>query len=306
VKLTASLVLVIAACSKKPEPAGTPPPAAPSEAAVVVADAAAIDVSRIELDAAVIDTGPPEERARAVLDQQLATFPHTNDDAMVATFAPGAFALTPRVYEVKPGLDLAEKAGYLQGYAELRLKGTETKQLVVGGRGATIWFVAEVEIRLDDQRYPIRIVELLDGNQQWRPVVASFGIISPAMPRGGTSQLQGATDAGPLAKFLTSPVDASAALADDPDVVVMGTDRNEYAVGTKAAKALLARWSKLKLYLDGGLVREVRTKDWGYAIANVNYDDPQYEKSPMRMSALVIALPDGAAWKIVALHYLPW
>jgi hypothetical protein len=111
------------------------------------------------------------------------------------------------------------------------------------------------------------------------------------------------TEAGPLTNLLISPSAVAAAIADDPNVVVFGTDPAEQAVGPESAKKLLASWSSLKLSLDNNESYEIRTDSWGYAIANVSF--PSKSDSPNRMSALIIGVPDGSGWKIVALHYLP-
>src|SRR5262249_43957990 len=108
------------------------------------------------------------------------------------------------------------------------------------------------------------------------------------------------TQPGPLAAFLTAPRSAAAAL--DSYSFVFGTDPNERGIYESDAKKVLEIWGKLSLRLDPA-VREVRTANYGYAIANVSLAKPG--GAPYRMTALVIGyLAEDKTWKVAALHYL--
>ena len=79
----------------------------------------------------------------------------------------------------------------------------------------------------------------------------------------------------------------------------VGTDKAERGIGPAAAKKLLAGWSKLQFRLDGK-PREVDTKGWGFAQANITWVDGKKQK---RMRALIIGMPDNTGWRVQAVHY---
>jgi hypothetical protein len=102
--------------------------------------------------------------------------------------------------------------------------------------------------------------------------------------------------------LLASPDDLAASLADG--AVVAGTDASEHAVGKTDAKTLLAKWKKLSLSLEeADKVREVHTAAYGYALANNNLANSQPNKPPYRMNAIIVAVPTGSAWSVVAASY---
>lgn len=242
-----------------------------------------------------------------MIEKQLALFP-TQGEALAKTFTGDAIVITKAAIQASDtSYDLATSIPRLEGQKELA--SAKPAKLVAGGVPGAVWFYADLEIKFTDPAVPqpitkrVRSVELLDGAQEWKTAAATFCDITSMSSSADNPTLPGATPPGPLAKFLTSPSDVAAALANDPSVVVLGTDPKEEAVGPDAAKALLQSWSKLQLSLNGNAVREVHGKTWGYALANV--DLARKDGNPYRLGGLVIATLSGDQWKVVALHYCP-
>ncbi len=210
-----------------------------------------------------------------------------------------------------PSINLAEAIARMTPHATLQRK--KLNKVTAGGNAAMVWLSGEIELattagehgepRPIKKQHVVRVLELLDAASNWKVVAASFGNVRALEESTVFSPIPAQTAAGPLSKLLVAPREVAASLADDPAVVVQGTDKAEYAVGPVAAKALLAKWSKLKLDInkDTG-VHEVRGKHWGYAVANVRYSKGDISYA---MSALIIAVPTGDTWSVVALHYLP-
>lgn len=253
----------------------------------------------------------PEERARALIERQLKALPEDHA-ALAATFARDAGVFLPNgSAEVhNPELDLASQLAFTHPHTEL--KRAKLTSLVAGGNASMVWLAADLEIvvasyepgeQAATQRHAVRAVELLDAASDWKVVAASFTEVHALQQRRAThGPIPSATPPGPLVKLLTSPDALASALASDP-VIVLGTDKGERAVGQSAAKALLGKWRKLPLELEQtSKVREVHTKAWGYAMAEVNIPKPG--DYPFRMSAFVIAVPaPSGAWSVVAVSY---
>lgn len=274
-----------------------PADAPPAGSAAVMPDAAAAAASQ----------EPAEPRARALLEAQLATFPDKHD-ALAATFTPKAFVLVPTVREAADtSNELATLIPGMEGHEE-KLVSRKIDKLVAGSSRGITWLGAELLLEIKRPsgtiKKPMRVLELLDGNSGAKVAVASFGNVTKQLyAQGDMGTLPETSNAGPLAKLLTSPGDAAAALANDPNVIVMGTDATERAVGYDAAKKMLESWKVLKLSIDKSNVLEVHTADWGYALAYVNM--PSKDPQPYRMTALIIGIPKGDSWSVVGMHYLP-
>ena len=255
--------------------------------------------------------GPsPGERAKALLEKQVKALPADNA-TLVATFANDAVVMLPRVAaKVEPDLELGEQIAGMTPHAEM--KGAKLGQVVAGGNASMAWVAAELEITVHSSEpgeasstaaHTVRILELLDAASEWRVVAAAFAEVRSLEPlRQSLGPIPSPTSAGPLAKLLTAPDDLANALSADP-VVVFGTDQAERGVGQAAAKALLAKWRKLPLAIDeNDKVREVRTANWGFAMANVNITKGR--GAPYRMSALLLAVPaSNGTWSVLAANY---
>jgi hypothetical protein len=237
----------------------------------------------------------------------MATFTTHDDAALAALFTPKAIVLAPRALEVadatsQPATIIPRMLG------GKTLKGQKVDKLVAGGTRGMVWFAADISLTQKDAdatlTRTLRVLELLDGSSDWKAGVASVAEFTPLGAARHPSELHQTTTAGPLAQLLTSPADAAAALADDPNVIVQGTEEKEYAVGPEATKKLLGSWKDLGLSIEGTSVNEMHTTNWGNAFAYVNMPKKDSDV-PYRMAGLLIAVPNGDSWRVVAVHYLP-
>jgi hypothetical protein len=253
----------------------------------------------------------PEKRARALVEKQLKALPDGNA-ALVADFTKDAVVLLSYIGSRidEPDLELATAIAGLHPHAEM--KSAKLANLVAGGNASMVWLAAELEIVVlstepgetpSSEVRTVRAVELLDAASDWKIVAASFvEVRGLSQRRASLGPIPSPTPAGPLTPLLAAPDKLAAAIGGDP-VVLYGTDKAERAIGAAAAKALLGKWRKLPLTIDeGDKVREVRTANWGYAMADVNIPKPG--GPPFRMSAFLIALPGaGGSWSVVAAIY---
>ena len=252
-----------------------------------------------------------EKRARALVEKQLKALPDDNA-ALVLDFAKDAVVMLSYIGSRvdAPDLELAAAIAGMHPHAEM--KSAKITELVVGGNASMVWLAAELEIvvlSLEPGETPstevrtVRAVELLDAASDWKIVAASFvQVRGLSQRRSSLGPIPSPTPAGPLTPLLASPDKLAAAIAGDP-VVLYGTDKAERAIGASAAKSLLAKWRKLPLAIEeNDKVREVRTANWGYAMADVNI--AKAGGPPYRMSGFVIAVPSAdGAWSVVAASY---
>ena len=248
-----------------------------------------------------------DARARQILDAQIAAL-RSRGDAIVATFSPDAIVLVPDAREAKtaPMLrDAIARTSPHQAVADIKLV-----KLVAGARDGATWWSAELDVAITRGEPEtgdrggtahVRVTELATSDAGWKVVAAAFSEPSAlGMQRAAPSPIPSTTDAGPLSALVLG-TKLHDALAADPSVTVFGTDKDESAYGPAAARALAAKWTHADVALQGK-PREVRGTSWGFAIANVDLNAPG-NRFPSRMAALVIAVPDGDAWRVVAAHY---
>lgn len=252
----------------------------------------------------------PEERGRSLIEKQLKALP-SDDAALIATFAKDAVVMLPRVAaKIEPGLELGGQIAGMNPHAEM--KSAKLGKLVAGGTSSMVWVAAEFEIVVASQEpgeaastktHAVRAVELLDAASDWKVVAASFTEVRPLEQlKESLGPIPSPTPPGPLVKLLASPDELAGSLSSDP-VVVFGTDAAERATTQTAGRALLSKWKKLPLAIEErDKVRELRTKAWGYALANVNI--AKAGGPPYRMSAFLVAVPSpNGAWSVVAVNY---
>jgi hypothetical protein len=199
------------------------------------------------------------------------------------------------------------------------LKKTTIKSLVAGGNDLVVWFTAEIVATYDgiepEQRMrrnlksTSRFTELiaLDG-ETWKVVAGAFTRSIGVVNGGGgepTEKLANKTQAGTLTALVTSPADLAKAWSTDKSSFVLGTESAERAVGPAAVKKLLGRWTKLGLKQYGD-VREVQTKNYAFVQTGVYFAKTDKDKKVTyyEMPVLLIAVPDGQTWKVVAVHYM--
>lgn len=271
----------------------------------------------------------PTDRAKAFVTSQLAAVTKGDTKAFQAMFGADAYveSYSPNEPLSKHELyDLADP--FMSGSPHNEFKKIKLEKLVAGGDANVVWFTgdisttyAEHEPEQDDNRSnavaKTRFTELivLDGST-WKAVAAS--LVSPRETSRSIhpehSMLKDATAPGPLAPLAASPADLIKKLSTDKNVFVLGTDKNERAIGPAAAKKLLGRWAKLKMTFDEKSIREVETKTYAFAEVSVTYTTSETTKltvAPWKktetiyhpMTALIIAVPKGDDWSVVGIHY---
>ncbi len=239
------------------------------------------------------DDASPAAKAKALLARQLAR----DDDGTPPAVASDAMVFT-RTAEARTG----DGTGPLTA---------APGKPVVGATADAAWIVADLiqpyelydcppsQARCHRKR-PVRISELaVDTGKGWQVVAAH--VQSKAKGGAGTDDLPATTAPGPLTAWLADPGALDAALADRPDVVVLGTEAGERAVGKKAAHKLLGSWRTLKLTIAGA-PREVRQAHWGYAAANGDWTRKPGDVVHMRATVLATST-DGTTWTAVVAHY---
>lgn len=270
-----------------------------------------IVIASVVLGTAVACAGVgPQQRAKAALDAQLAAMPG-HDDKFVALFAKGAVVVTPKHASLADDDSLSFGTEITTVHPHATLVSKKIDKLVAGGNANVVWFSADLAFtvhsseggKTDDAVTRLHVVELLDGAQDWKPVVAAFSEVKKLAyyerPRG---EVPAPTSPGPLAKLIADPAALSAALG--ADAVVLGTDPGDRAQGKAAAQKMLAKWTKLGLSIEQhDKVHEVATKTYAYAIANVDMPNEKPNEAPYRMHAVVVAIPDGNGWQVVAATY---
>ena len=229
-----------------------------------------------------------------------------------ATFEPDALVIHPEGV-TSGALPDDQVEGFIRS-DEATFDDRKLGKLTSGTRGEVTWIVADViqpwailgdcppALKRCHRTRTLRFTELVVGG---KAVVAHIDEPVAKRPKEELerSAIPSGTEAGTLTPLLTNPTALAAALLDDPAVSVLGTERSERAVGVAAAKKLLKSWSKLALTIDGQ-AREVRTKTWAWAAANVNWTT---KKKTVKMRATVFAVDTGSGWKVVAAHYsLPY
>jgi hypothetical protein len=257
---------------------------------------------------AVTSSSSPDARGRAVLQAQLAAL--GDNEAFAATFAAQATVLTSSGANEVHAFDshAASAIGSLNPHAEVQ--SATFDHFVSGSAGQIAWFAADLHITVvsrEPESQPstesatVRAIELLDATAGWKVTVAAFTSVA-SLNKSGACNIRDVTDAGPLTSLLTSPPAIAAALGDG--AVVYGTDPSERGLGTKDARALLARWKNLTISLDEPpKIREVRGAMYGYAMGKVHITTkpggPSYS-----LNAFLLALPiAGGKWSVIGASY---
>lgn len=237
------------------------------------------------------------KRATTIMKVQVASLVD-NDGALVDTFAPDAVVLVPDARVAR-----ADTTGLREAITRLepsaQLKGVAIVKLVAGADDGAVWWSAELAVkRADGKTVTVRATELATKDAGWKVVAGAFGELRKAGAPSEADDIpdKSATAAGPLSSLLAKPGNAPDALA--PSAVVFGTDTGEAAWDSASAKKLLAGWSRLDFTVNGK-VREVSGASWSFAIANVDWKQPN-KKYLARMAGLVIA--DGSG-HVVAVQY---
>jgi len=299
------IVLALFACSKKEATSDvTPAPQAPAQAKPVAPQSPPAPPPSPPPP----DTMSADARAYKILDAQLAAL-RAGGDAIVPTFAPDAIVLVPdaRAAKTAPMLrDAIVRTSPHEQVADIKIV-----KLVAGQRDGAVWWSGELAITMTGGEPQtgqsggaahVRVTELATVDADWKVVAAAFSEPSkPSMQRAAPDSIPSTTDAGPISALAANAKQLDAALADDPSLAVFGTDPDEVGYGKAAAHALVAKWAGASFALQGK-PRELHGKTWGLALQNVDLNVPG-DKYPSRMAGLLIAVPDGDAWRVVAAQY---
>ena len=248
-------------------------------------------------------------RATTIMNAQIAAIQDKEAAALADTFSADAIVLVP-----DPRLAHAETTGLREAIARLSphdtLHGIKIIKLVANANATAVWWSAELSITGEDHEpetpasaidIVVRVTELATADAKWKVVAGAFAELAPAKASADASPIDAAstTDPGFLSTLPADLTKLDAAL--DPNVVVFGTDKGEAAYGAPSAHRLLNNWKKLAFTSDEK-PRELHGKEWGYAIANINWQQAK-KTFPARMSALVIATPVTDGWQVVAVQY---
>jgi len=255
----------------------------------------------------------PSDRARTLLDTQLEALRGRDDATLWTTFADDAVILG--FATDKPAKSLAISTVIFDQIINGPGDVTKSKiaSLVAGGDAKTLWWTAEVVMSGTfreagtttptwTEKYRVSELAISDG-KTWKVVAAAFDHgrknLPEVTPDDTPETLAGANEAGPLAALLASPASVASSIATTPGTFVIGTAPGERGLG-KAAKKMIAGWSKLSLAVVG-TPREVRTATYGFAQAFIEW---KKGKTTYRMLAVLFAVPrtDGS-WQPVGLHY---
>jgi len=265
----------------------------------------------------------PLDRAKAFLAGQVEAIRKDDTPAFVATFT--ADAVMTGGYSDQPVHELEHfdaRDAFLDGSPHSVFKKIAIKSLTAGGTADVVWLTAELAATYNNHelegsliRNAVRVTRLTElvvrDGSSWKVVAAALAYPLPSVSNihPEHNKIANPTKPGPLVPLIASPAELAKKLATDNNLVVLGTDTNERAVGPAAARRMLGRWTKLGLTIDTAAVRERRTATYGFAQASVRFTaKASYDKNQTlyyNMQALLIALPAGPGdWRVVVVHYV--
>ncbi len=242
--------------------------------------------------------GPaPSERAKQVLAHQISADPDDRNGKA----------------EIARDATIFDRSGDpVSGAFNESLGESKLGKQIVGGTTDAAWIVADlvqpyslldcpVPLARCHKKRPLRVSGLVADTGAGFQLVAGHVQATSTSGDLSSAELPVTTTPGPLSALLTDPAALAAALVDDPNVVVLGTEAKERAVGKPAARKLLASWRKLKLTI-AGKPREVHGARWGYAAANLDWARKADDVRHMRATVFATSI-DGKTWRVVVAHY---
>lgn len=225
---------------------------------------------------------PPETRARAFLERQIAFLTARDDTAngharFLATFAPDAIVWAQNRGPTRvASLDVV-------GIGAIDGPGGPTRDeaiatLVAGGTDDAVWFTADVARTLGTEKSIVRVTELVVGDTA---VAGSFSEPKSLEPMGELGEIPGATthQPGPLAALVGDRDKLAAALS--PDAIVVGPDKSP------PGNTLSRAWPAPIVPVGGA--REVTSH--GVTFVQLDADHPDGDHTD-RLTVLLVALPD--------------
>lgn len=290
----------------------------------------------------------PAERARAVLEKQLAWV--GDSKAFLGTLEPDALILGNGSFTLASGANAAAIIATLGASARTKepVRGARLTRIDAGGIENVAWISADVAIvrskleprpisvgrfsvdanaridrsernraardpsvtgeivgkrshahRASDDVITARIVELIvmDGSTS-KVVALSFASSAGAKATGDV--LGGPGSAGPLARLLASPYELHGARWDDTATMILGF--GSIGVGPEAVRRILEKWRYRDAKVSGSI--EVAGTGWRVCAGDVLVagDSRTWWDKPVRIQVMLIGIPEGRGWKLVAAH----
>jgi hypothetical protein len=238
----------------------------------------------------------PASIARTLVSNQLAAL--RSPQAFIATLAPNAMILGNGSFAIASSSNATAVVSTL-------LRGPVTQTVLnrvdAGGSGSAVWLSAEL-IFIDASGCggtDARLVELAVADRdRWSVVAVSFtsnsGLTAPtdvlARPRPG-----------PLTTYLASFTALTDALRDDSStaVAVGGKNRPDiFGLGRDAARRALEPLHAQDVSVTNAI--EVHGAGWGFAFGSLAIAGD----SARSAQVLLVAIPDGQTWRVVAVHVI--
>jgi serine/threonine protein kinase len=250
----------------------------------------------------------PQAAARMCVENQFQTFGRW--DAFVAHFAEDAFVFLPHTV-VRGRADLGRSVRIMYRHAQptgATLRGLSAFALA----DDVVWAEAELEVWSNDKRVgrSLRVTELVVLDEKQDCVVVAAHI---SVPVGNKVARDQATFAPPLpelpgaqrdparAAALGSPSKIAEMLADDPNVLVIGSAPGEMASGPQA-RQLLEKWSRNWFEVDGDVLHVESPRGYAFDAANVWMEFKDGNASITYRLLVLYRLNAGKA-EVVLVHY---
>ncbi len=282
-------------------------------------------VAIILLASATATAAPHPEiaRAKALLDKQSAAIAKYDADKFLATFVASPFVIFPGANAIADDEAAVRKlfrSEFAGGYSDGTngVGGATWEHVHVVALGAGEGAVASGDLTVSwaggDEPTTFRVTELLVANpenQALAVLAAQFSMSVPerqavanaADTKFRAAAMPGASDNADAAKLIEQPARAAAALLADPDVIVLGTETKERAVGAPAAKKLLTAWKSLKLAVVGGVrTGSIGESGLGYFAANATLTAKK-QVLPFRVLVFVRENPQTGEPTVLAIHF---
>lgn len=236
----------------------------------------------------------PASIARVLVTNQLAAV--HSPQAFIATLAPNAVILGNGSFAIANSSNApAVVSTMLRG----RLAQSFLNQVDAGGSGNALWLSADV-IFVDENGCggtDARLVELAVADRdRWSIVAVSFTSSSGLTAPG---DILDHPHRGPLTKYLASFTTIQEALRDDRSTMaaVGGRDRRDvFGLGRDDARRALESVRAQDVSVTNAI--EVHGAHWAFAFGALAITG-----EPVRSAqVLLVAIPDGQAWSVVAVH----
>jgi hypothetical protein len=244
----------------------------------------------------------------------------TDTEGLVATFHPDAVAMLPNGPYAHAELALGLEEAL--GVGDVAVTSAKLKNLKVGAIGAgAAWVTADIVVKYEGGNpdtgetmtfgpETFRVTELVVDDGQGAKVRAAHWSLAKSdkeakaeAKEAGYMQhekVPGAFENADYAALLSSMTALSALVGKDKAATVIGSGKNQKAVGGAKAKKLLKKWSKIPFAVVGG-VRWIEGAGYAYAMAHV--DAQLSKKDTVRYRVLAIFRADGTKTELVSIHY---